>query len=344
MLNRQKKFRMERLEDRQMMAGDIAVSFSNGLLTITEARGHAGEDNTVAVSMEANGNLRVVGGGVDQQFRAADIQNIDILLGSGNDSLVFQADLTQPGIPNYRTQVFINMGDNGSADYGDIDSVEIKNSNIQGLVQVVGGWAEDSVYVHDTTILGDGLVINTGSASDVVAVVDCNLSGLAIQTYQGYGSEEGADAHRDRVEIYNLNPNADPIGLVQVRTGGGNDYFAIQEVNAVKVTVDAGSGDDAGYLHNVAAIDEVMIRMGDGNDQLLYDGVVTNRLTALGDGGTNDQLWTQLGTSNRNRITTSSTSGWEHVNEAMRFTLTNANTITKPTVTKKLVQKIKFVP
>jgi hypothetical protein len=336
---------MERLEDRQLMAGDIAVSFSNGLLSITEASGHEGEDNTVAVSMEANGNLRVVGGGVDQQFRAADVENIDILLGRGSDTLVFQADLTEPGIPNYGTQVFINMG---LADFGDIDQVEILNTDIEGLVQVIGGWADDTVYVHNTTILGDGLIVNTGSGSDVVAVVDCNLSGLAIQTYDDHAGYPESETHRDRVEIYNLNLNADPIGLVQVRTGGGDDYFALDDVNAVRVDIDSGSGDDAGYLIDVAAVDEIFIRMGDGDDQLLYDGIVADRLTAFGGGGTNDKLWTRF-ESERNLITTRGHSGWEHLNVPMRATLTHAavitkNEITKNTVTKKMVQTTKFVP
>jgi hypothetical protein len=40
----------------------------------------------------------VLGGGVDQQFDPTLIENVDIMLGGGSDTLLFNADLTEPGI------------------------------------------------------------------------------------------------------------------------------------------------------------------------------------------------------------------------------------------------------
>jgi hypothetical protein len=332
MFNRRSNLSMEKLEDRQMMAGDIAVNFSQGTLSITEAQGHAGEDNVVAVSMMANGNLRVVGQGVDRQFNAASIEDINILLGGGNDTLTFQADLTEPGVPNYGTTVFIDMGNGGSADWGDVDRVEITNTDVQGLVQIAGGWAEDTVSVNNTRIIGDGLVINTGSSADHVYVTDCELSGLAIQTYQS-----AYEAHNDYVEITNLNMESPAASRVQVRMGGGVDYFRLQGVHANVVDIDAGDHNDVGTLAHIYAIDELMANMGDGNDALWLQRTRTDHLSALGGAGTNDRLFTLDGSGDNNRNNTRTITGWESINPSI-MALREFNT------TPKTVKKTTFIP
>jgi hypothetical protein len=337
MFDRQKKFRMEKLEDRQMMAGDIAVSFSNGLLSITEAVGHEGEDNTVAVSMEANGNLRVFGGGVDQQFDATLVENIDILLGMGSDTLVFSADLTEPGVPDYGTCVFINMGTDGYDYLGDLDQVEITGSDIQGLVHIEGSRGDDRIYVNNTTIMGDGLMINTGNGTDVVEVTDCVLSGLAIQTDQGYYGEE-SDAHNDRVEIRNLNVDQEPVGLVKVRMGAGADVFHLENVNAVNVDINAGGHNDIGTLIDVAAVDELMVRMGEGDDTLVLRRIQADHFAALGEDGTRDQLDTRGSLDDRNIFNTSDITGWETIDGVRRVLLT------RETMPKKMLRRPMWNP
>lgn len=333
MSDRRKTFRIEKLEDRQMMAGDIAVQFSNGTLSIMEAQGHAGENNSVAVSMMPNGNLRVLGTGVDQEFNPALIEDVDINLGGGSDTLLFNADLTEPGIPNFRTHVYINMGTTDPFDFGHVDQVEITGSDIQGLVQIETGWATDLVLVNGTTIMGDGLLINTSSGSDTVEVVDCDLGGLAIQTYAGQGSEW----HVDQVEIRYINVDIDPMTSVRVALGGGDDIFHLEDINAAYIDIDAGLDNDTGTLVDVGAVDEVMARMGDGNDSLVLRRVVTDRLTALGEGGTNDRLTTRDGMTNTNTYNTSTIIGWENINGTRQFTLWNETPTTNKMVKRRVV-------
>jgi hypothetical protein len=284
--------------------------------------------------MMPNGNLRVVGGGVDRQFNAAAIENINIRLGSGSDSLQFQADLTEPGVPDYGTTVFIDMGDGGAADWRDVDSVRITNTDVQGLVQIIGGWADDQIWVGDSRIIGDGLVINTGSNGDSVRVYDCELGGLAIQTYQDFFGQ-AALAHNDSVQITNLNMEARAASLVQVRLGAGDDFFRLEGVNANRVDIDAGDGNDTGSLIRVYAVDELMARLGDGNDTLTLQNTHTDHLSALGGSGTNDRLYTLSGGADYNRNNTRTITGWESVNPSITglLLLTTKTTVKKALLT-----------
>ena len=47
MLNRHRKLRMEQMEAREMMAGDVTASVVNGSLYLTEAAGQTNRDNAV---------------------------------------------------------------------------------------------------------------------------------------------------------------------------------------------------------------------------------------------------------------------------------------------------------
>src|SRR5450631_4005881 len=58
---RQRKLRIEHMEAREMMAGDVMANVTNGTLYLTEAAGHSGGDNSVLISQIAPGVIRVAG-------------------------------------------------------------------------------------------------------------------------------------------------------------------------------------------------------------------------------------------------------------------------------------------
>jgi hypothetical protein len=227
------------------------------------------------------------------------------------------------------------MGTDGYINFGEIDQVEITDSDIQGLVHIVGSRGDDRVFVNNSTIMGDGLVIHTGNGTDVVEVTDCLLSGLAIQTDQGYYGEE-SDAHNDRVEIRNLNVDQEPAGLVQVRLGAGADVFHLENVHAVDVEINAGGHNDIGTLIDVTAVDELMVRMGEGDDTLLLRRIQADHFAALGEGGTRDQLDTRGALNDRNVFNTSNISGWETI-DGVRQYLLSRDTLTPKKMLKRPV-------
>jgi hypothetical protein len=89
---------LERLEARELKAGDIAASLQSGNLVLTEAAGQAGQDNSVIITRLSNGLTRVMGnsavdGGVSkingsayQDFRVTGALNISF--GGGSDQVV----------------------------------------------------------------------------------------------------------------------------------------------------------------------------------------------------------------------------------------------------------------
>ena len=61
MLNRHRKLRMEQMEAREMMAGDVTASVVNGSLYLTEAAGQTNRDNAVTISQISASHVRVTG-------------------------------------------------------------------------------------------------------------------------------------------------------------------------------------------------------------------------------------------------------------------------------------------
>src|SRR4051794_36583312 len=101
---RKSKLNLENLEDRQMMAGDLAAYVSGGNLYVNEAPGQIGQDNGVIISQLANGKIRVsgdftpMGSGVSkvngmafQDFTVTN--NLIVKLGAGNDGIAFGSQI-----------------------------------------------------------------------------------------------------------------------------------------------------------------------------------------------------------------------------------------------------------
>src|SRR5450432_4159673 len=116
MINRHRKLRMEQMEAREMMAGDIAANVTNGNLNLNEAAGQAGRDNSVLISQIAPGRIRVTGlgsttdgtkslinGAAFQDFNVSG--NLSVNFGGGNDLVNFDA-----AAPPSFQDVTLNLG------------------------------------------------------------------------------------------------------------------------------------------------------------------------------------------------------------------------------------------
>jgi hypothetical protein len=303
MSNRRNKFGMEKLEDRQMMAGDIGAYVSGGDLYVNEAVGQAGQDNTVFMSTLANGKVRVTS--ITNLLNPQDFTvtgNVYVNLGGGNDRVDFDCDLVPPGPPNFNKFVHINVG---SSTTPDDDRVNVWGAEVNGLMQIDTGGGNDHVFVNDATVAGDGLMINTGAGVDNVAVEDSDLDALVIHTYDSLAETDGDDIDVQRTGA----------GTVRARLGGGNDQFLVRSVHADNFDIDAGSGADTGALEYIRAADTVLARMGDGSDTLVIDHVTADDLRLLGESGLNDSL-TRRGT---NTFNTTTQTGWEWVDGMRRL-------------------------
>jgi hypothetical protein len=124
--------------------------------------------------------------------------------------------------------------------------------------------------------------------------------GLFVRTY---GDINETDA--DVVQI----PLAQIWNSVHIYMGGGNDVFDLRAGNwGYDVTVDAGAGNDTGYLAGFL-YDDAIVRMGEGDDNLELGHVNANTLNIDGGNGVDRLRKTQY-----LAIDYLFENGWEYIN------------------------------
>ena len=301
-IERNKQFKFERLEDRQMMAGDVTAILQSGNLVISEVSTQAGQANKVWIQGLANGQVRVtttpggsskVNGQAFQDFTVPG--NLSVRLGGGDDVLQLGADAAAAlAMPPRFNEVTLDVAGPTISVYSDTDEVRVYGVNSRSslsintgkgndLVQVGGINATGSVVVGDglgiVEAIGDDLLIATGAGADRV-----NLAGGAyrnridIQTYANAGENDADRVRFDRVASVRLG--------VEVRLGGGDDSLNVLDKFAPAGTrglqigggleIDAGAGNDTIYLRNFVIgqqgqgnIDDLYIQAGSGADSLI---------------------------------------------------------------------------
>jgi hypothetical protein len=292
---------MERLEDRQMMAGDVRAYVQNGDLYIVEDAAQIGQASNVRLTQEG-GNIRVrgfdppgsdvpskVNGGASQIFAVTG--NLIVRLGAGHDILQLgEPDGTRA--PSFRSAQ-IDLGapavTRGTAPQSptllDDDNVLIWTAKTSESMTIVTGEGQDVVFVGSASI-GDGsgadlLKINTGNGGDGVKLKGATIHGnVDIQTYGAL-----AEGNVDFVGFDAGDSGPTKVdGHVNVRTGGGDDLFFLGDPAYLpgfvafrtngSLVVDMGAGSDRLEMHNArigdaaaASLDkDLVIRMGAGAD------------------------------------------------------------------------------
>ncbi len=230
MANRTPSFRMERLEDRRMMAGDIRAELINGTLFLSET-GTPGGNQAVQVSQLPYGRIRVegqaaVGGGVTKI--------------NGGTAATFMLP------PFTRANLKANLG-------GGQDSITVTDAKL-GSVEILtadtfGQGANDADVVRlDHVRTSGAVVINTGAGADIVRV-----------DFSTIGDPTGADDLTITAGFAGLPGQSDvdavfiqssaAFGKTSVNTGASDDYVSVQFSNfgdsdADAFVIDAGAGAD----------------------------------------------------------------------------------------------------
>jgi hypothetical protein len=335
MINRQRKFRMEQLEARQMMAGDVTAVVNNfGDLRINEASANVGQASDIQLSLTQNGQIRVeslspgnslVNG---QSFQDFDVTgNVHVILGGGNDRVRVDGLGFNP-LSHREVHIMVDSW-NGSTP--DDDVVNVYDVDMKGLMRIQTGAGNDHVHVESTRIVGDstriagdGLKIETGAGQDNVRVaLWSELDGLDVQTYDSLAETDADEVHIQDTSITGTGET------LRVRLGGGDDEFSLAYVDVYNdndIDIHAGAGNDTGSFSHVDVVDEVMIQMGTGSDNLDLQYSTARRLSALG--GTTDSGIDSLTTRNRwgtdtNNFTTRVFDGWEWINGVRPMVLRN---------------------
>jgi hypothetical protein len=277
-----RQLKAECLEQRSMMAGDIAASVEGGILYL---RGDAaangllvqqGSGGIEIVGQAAGGSATTINGSAS--FVATGVtRGVTARLAGGNDSIRLAnpaGPVTLPG------GILVDTGDGSDQISGRI--------NNGGAVTLNLGKGADKATLGPSSL--GTLAINTdpflveGSGNDQVTLTGVKaVRAAAIRTGAGHDSVKidgnssfplsltvSVDGGNDRVEI--LGTAADPLaigGALTVNTGRGSDVANIQHVNVNGVaTVSNFDGNARITLNHVKARDGLFAYLGGGDDAL----------------------------------------------------------------------------
>ena len=328
MPRRQRTLRIEQMEARQMMAGDVAASVVGGTLYLNEASGQAGLDNSVVVSQLSPGRIRVssnstsdgssslINGAAFQDFNVTG--GLSVNFGAGNDLVVF--DQLNPvkftnvninmGAPPPVVSQFAKVGVDTTLNPPDKDNVIMWGAEITGSLTVNTGDGNDWVYIANTPI-GGNATINTGAGADTAQLK--NLPGLIggavdIQLYTSLSEKDGDVAWLERVYAN---------GNINIRGGDGDDILHLDNVTAYQdFNLDAGAGNDRLEADDVCAVDDLFARLSDGNDSAdLRNLYVIHGRTQI-DGGNGSDSLTKSGAFPTAQLTQT---GFEWINGRLVF-------------------------
>lgn len=322
-LSRKPNLSIERLEDRQMMAGDVAVSNANGFLTISEAPNQPGGANSVQVSQLPSGRIRVQGfanlagdvtlvnGLAQQDFDVSGTGILVMNLGDGND--IAKVGGIAPF--NRFSEIKINTTAQGAAADADVDFVSLDLARTTAGIKIDTGAGGDTVRLANTTA-GGRIEINTGDGAAYVDIRNVTTSGpMDITTGNGvdaisiFGSTIGDGAGVDDLIISTgagvdtVKMNVGEINMTQVRGSLRLNTYAASEndvdsVDMQNVTVDQnitaffGDGADNLIMVNVYANADIILSGDAGNDTFTLGSVRSGDdfTVHMGEGGDDLQM------------------------------------------------------
>jgi hypothetical protein len=351
------KLRVESLESRQMMAGDVTAYLSAGNLYLTEAAGQIGQENSVIISQLPGGQIRVEGNAQISNDSATSLVNghayqdftvpggLFVNFGGGNDRVIFGAD---PAAAPHFSNVSINVaapelvvkartvsGVTNTALKGpDADQVFVWNAVTTGSMTINTGrdhdWISMGINTSEGVLnIGQDLVINSGAGADTVNIfTNQHLGAGGKLDIQAYSSLNETDA--DQVWLSNFVANGD----INVRTGGGNDLVHLNNCTAFHdLNISAGAGNDTAELIGDLAVDKVMADLGDGNDTLNVDTLYYSNyanVTLTGGNGSDNLNWKNI---NPTHFSHFQKTGWERINGRLTLltgiSATNVNRVMK---------------
>lgn len=249
---------MQRLEEKAMMAGDVAVTAFNGDVWIEEAANSRGADQQISIQQLENGFTRIKGqngttinGQVEVQVLLSG--DLDIDLGNGRDNVTMTS--VNGGV--YAEKIKIDMGDSNHRDF-----VSLSGFTATKGVEIDTGDGEDSVSINGATI---------GSAySRIGASADLDID---------------TGDHRDVVSVYNTTIADDlKIKLYDYSWENHNDLVVVGWSSMDDLDVDMGGGDDHLDLY-YNTIDDAFVDGDSGNDDVVAIGNTADRFEFEGDSG-----------------------------------------------------------
>lgn len=305
---------LEALENRSLMAGDVAATLISNTLFVNEGANALNSSNQVQVSQLANGKIRVAGytnNGNPSLINGQAFVDFAVPGGPTNTNLVVNLRGGSDRIALWNASlnsVSINTSSAG-AGVTDIDTVDIQNLKSNGTVKIETGDGVDNVFLQNFQIGGgpvSDLLIDTGSGGDVVKVGNTSswsdvVGNMRIKTYLSLSE---SDVDNVSVQLTTVHKSGD------IDVGGGDDKIEmLADTFGDDLLIFAGTGNDTVQIREVQIIDDFFASMGQGNDTLDLNYVRADEMSLNGDDGF-DTLIKSYDTHSR----LLSQSGWSRIN------------------------------
>ncbi len=273
-----RSLKLEHLENRQLMAGDVTAVLVGGVLTITGDR-HA---NHIDITNDG-GNIEITG---------ISTRIFDRTPPHTNPAPRWNAVFANV------TDIVINMKEGN-------DIVDVAGITISGGLTIVTQNGNDGVTIGDSSLSTDptivgALNINTGLNSDVVQIANLHVLGNALIV-----ADKGNDAVTlERDATSNTPITGSPIGFANtgitvdgsltINLGEGNDTLDMDEVKVLQaLSMSDPNGNDHATLNRVDAVFATLsmagIGLGGDNDDVSIQNSKFTQLTVLLGRG-NDRL------------------------------------------------------
>jgi Ca2+-binding RTX toxin-like protein len=319
-----RRLRLESLESRSLLAGNVLASVTDGSLSIT---GNA-DANLILITQTADNAFRISGNAGTEINGSAfvDLTNVsgavNINLRGGNDVVVFNGPAAGAGfVADFDGDFSIDAGAGN-------DSLTLSNIEVDGDVSINTGAGNDRLTASEIEATGDvsvnagvgndnltltgasaaSLSVNLGAGNDTAQLTDLDVDG-AISLNAGDGNDSltisgaaSADDDADNVSVNlgggndTLNVSGlDVVGNVNVTGGAGNDSVSLSGEVEGDVSLELGAGNDKLSLNNLTVVDgDLNIHLGAGNDKLTVSGLDVDGDVNLTAGLGNDNI--SLGT------------------------------------------------
>lgn len=240
--------RVEHLESRSLLAGNVVASLNGSHLTITGDTA----DNAVEIAVNGNEvqvrglNSTTINGGTAVFVAAANTDtltgNVLINLGNGNDSAVFARNVKLNGLVSV-------LGGNGN------DSLSSTGATFNRNVAFLGGPGTDTFSLQDSTTNG-ALLIYGEAGSDLISLTDMTVNGPVI--IKGHAGDDGVSFN-----------NVSGTGSIGIETGLGEDDVTVRNSTlGGTLVVKTRQGQDAVMMDENTFNGIVSVNTGRSNDAL----------------------------------------------------------------------------
>jgi hypothetical protein len=291
-----RKLKLESLENRQLMAGNITAGLdSQGTLQI---RGDS-VDNGVAIYQVNSSTLRVEGlsqGGSGTRVNGStsfrdfrNVQGLNVDLGAGNDRIEV-GTAASSGRTTYFARGANIHGGTGN------DNIKIERTATNMDVNITGGSGHDSIVLKQVQIGSPvdefrqgGLLVEAGLGNDVVDVSNTSVN-------QTVHIDSGLGVFSDHVKLNAVSAGQNVMLFANEPDSFRTDTRLKAELQGVSaggnVMVDARRAQAQISLKQISA-DAVFAELGDRDDSLHLESIQSNRTQVSGGNGF-DTLTTYL--------------------------------------------------